>query len=155
MGQPHTSSTTRLLKMSSTPPHDDGDATVCPICFNALPPLDKTELDTCQHVFCTRCISQWLCTPHNTCPMCRCVVSPQQYCRLIRAHRGALPDSSAVARLLDIVQMLCSEFSNSSRDLIIFQAIRETPASLEHLVTVLTEITDMFCNEDYDQFNDI
>lgn len=43
---------------------------LCVICMNICE-LTETK---CKHQFCAPCINQWL-VKHNTCPMCRCVVS--------------------------------------------------------------------------------
>ena len=43
-----------------------------------------TDIGSCKHQFCTSCVSLWL-AKHNTCPMCRCVVSNKH------AHTTAKP----------------------------------------------------------------
>ena len=43
----------------------------CPICFDNIKENHTTE---CGHHFCHKCIFEWL-KKHNSCPMCRCVIS--------------------------------------------------------------------------------
>lgn len=43
----------------------------CIICMNVA---RLTDIGSCSHQFCASCVNLWL-AKHNTCPMCRCVVS--------------------------------------------------------------------------------
>ena len=47
------------------------DNTQCPICFRAFKPNLHVRRMPCNHVFCSGCISKWVCRSSASCPVCR------------------------------------------------------------------------------------
>uniref|UniRef100_A0A0E0CIK1 RING-type E3 ubiquitin transferase n=1 Tax=Oryza meridionalis TaxID=40149 RepID=A0A0E0CIK1_9ORYZ len=54
-----------------------GAAGSCAVCLEDVRGGETVRrLPACGHLFHVECIDMWLHSPHLTCPMCRCVVSP-------------------------------------------------------------------------------
>uniref|UniRef100_A0A0D3F329 RING-type E3 ubiquitin transferase n=1 Tax=Oryza barthii TaxID=65489 RepID=A0A0D3F329_9ORYZ len=54
-----------------------GSCAVCAVCLEDVRGGETVRrLPACGHLFHVECIDMWLHSPHRTCPMCRCVVSP-------------------------------------------------------------------------------
>uniref|UniRef100_A0A0E0FMV4 RING-type E3 ubiquitin transferase n=1 Tax=Oryza nivara TaxID=4536 RepID=A0A0E0FMV4_ORYNI len=57
-------------------PLESGGA-ACAVCLEDVRGGETVRrLPACGHLFHVECIDMWLHSPHRTCPMCRCVVSP-------------------------------------------------------------------------------
>ena len=48
----------------------EGISEDCPVC---LEPTTTLQVLSCNHKFCTQCLSKWL-VRHKNCPICRCIV---------------------------------------------------------------------------------
>ena len=48
----------------------EADEVECPICLEEIVAADIATIDSCDHVFCRDCVTQWSET-HNICPLCR------------------------------------------------------------------------------------
>ena len=76
-----------------------GEATsssvVCPVCLEDVRGGERVrQVPACRHVFHVGCIDMWL-HSHRTCPMCRCVVSPQSQAAMPKAAAEEPPEPSA------------------------------------------------------------
>lgn len=47
------------------------DNSQCPICFRVFKPNLHVRRMPCNHVFCSNCISRWVCKSSASCPVCR------------------------------------------------------------------------------------
>ncbi len=122
-------------------PHEMVPAAACPICFEVKD--DTIKLDACNHVFCPECIADWLCTSHNTCPLCRQFVDVTQYYSIVKERS---PDKR-IRDIIRIIESLLEEFSFTDRANIVSQAMMRSPATLPELITAITEVHLLYCNE--------
>lgn len=77
---------------------------LCVICMNVT---RLTDIGSCSHQFCTSCVELWL-AKHNTCPMCRCVVSNNNRSFLVKSRtksgiRTFFSDDNSLQRLANLV----------------------------------------------------
>ena len=49
----------------------NGENKECPICMNTFKPNRHVRKMPCNHVFCSTCISKWVCESNASCPVCR------------------------------------------------------------------------------------